>query len=140
MKWWRRSRRSGAARAWDGYEICRSKTDDVQQLLEPFELWEMGKGVLIFKLLLHLMCFGLRAVDACPPACRSSPCALPACRDHDVDVVTLGQYMRPTKRHMPVAEYVTPEAFQAYQQVGRAACCAGCSSPHAAWRLGWAQP
>ena len=33
-----------------------------------------------------------------------------------VDVVTLGQYMRPTKRHMPVAEYVTPEAFAAYQR------------------------
>ena len=33
-----------------------------------------------------------------------------------VDVVTLGQYMRPTKRHMPVAEYVTPEAFQKFQE------------------------
>ena len=33
-----------------------------------------------------------------------------------VDVVTLGQYMRPTKRHMPVSEYVTPESFAAYQQ------------------------
>lgn len=32
-----------------------------------------------------------------------------------VDVVTLGQYMRPTKRHMPVSEYVTPEMFSAYQ-------------------------
>ena len=25
--------------------------------------------------------------------------------------------MRPTKRHMPVAEYVTPEAFEAYKEV-----------------------
>lgn len=32
-----------------------------------------------------------------------------------MDVITLGQYMRPTKRHMPVAEYVTPEAFKRYQ-------------------------
>ena len=31
-------------------------------------------------------------------------------------MVTLGQYMRPTKRHMPVSEYVTPESFAAYQQ------------------------
>ena len=37
-------------------------------------------------------------------------------READVGVVTLGQYMRPTKRHMPVAEYVTPAAFEAYQQ------------------------
>ena len=34
-----------------------------------------------------------------------------------VDVVTLGQYMRPTRRHMAVAEYVTPEAFARYQAV-----------------------
>lgn len=37
-------------------------------------------------------------------------------RDHGVDVVTLGQYMRPTKRHMAVEEFVTPAAFAAYQQ------------------------
>ena len=29
--------------------------------------------------------------------------------------MTLGQYMRPTKRHMAVSEYVTPEAFARYQ-------------------------
>lgn len=33
-------------------------------------------------------------------------------RGAGVDVVTFGQYMRPTKRHMKVAEYVTPEKFQ----------------------------
>ena len=31
-------------------------------------------------------------------------------------MVTLGQYMRPTKRHMAVEEYVTPEMFSAYQE------------------------
>lgn len=36
-----------------------------------------------------------------------------------VDVVTLGQYMRPTKKHMPVAEYVTPAAFDAYARFAR---------------------
>lgn len=35
-----------------------------------------------------------------------------------VDVMTFGQYMRPTKRHMPVSEYVTPEAFEKYQSLG----------------------
>jgi len=40
-------------------------------------------------------------------------------READVDVVTLGQYMRPTKRHMPVSEYVSPEAFDAYAAVAR---------------------
>ena len=33
-----------------------------------------------------------------------------------VDVLTLGQYMRPTKRHMAVAEYVTPDAFAGFQK------------------------
>ena len=47
-------------------------------------------------------------------------------------MVTLGQYMRPTKRHMAVSEYVTPEAFAAYQKVGRGAHsrrCRGLGSP-----------
>ena len=43
--------------------------------------------------------------------------ALRLLRDADVDVVTFGQYMRPTKRHLPVAEYVTPEAFDAYREI-----------------------
>jgi len=37
-----------------------------------------------------------------------------------VDVVTFGQYMRPTKRHMKVAEYVTPEKFAVWKQVAEA--------------------
>ena len=36
-------------------------------------------------------------------------------RAHDVDVVTFGQYMRPTKKHMPVHTYVTPEVFNMWR-------------------------
>ena len=32
------------------------------------------------------------------------------------DVVTFGQYMRPTKRHMKVVEYITPEKFEYWKQ------------------------
>jgi len=35
-----------------------------------------------------------------------------------VDIVTLGQYLRPTKRHMKVSAYVTPAAFDEYRQMG----------------------
>ncbi|KAM7495136.1 hypothetical protein LguiB_029745 [Lonicera macranthoides] len=35
-----------------------------------------------------------------------------------VDVITFGQYMRPSKRHMPVSEYITPEAFENYRTLG----------------------
>lgn len=38
--------------------------------------------------------------------------ALKQLRDANVDVVTFGQYMRPTKRHLKVVEYVIPEKFQ----------------------------
>lgn len=33
-----------------------------------------------------------------------------------VDVVTLGQYLRPTKRHMSVQRYVTPEEFKQWEK------------------------
>jgi lipoyl synthase len=42
--------------------------------------------------------------------------ALKELRRINVDVVTFGQYMRPTKRHMKVEEYVTPEAFEMWRQ------------------------
>ncbi|EPS65537.1 lipoyl synthase, mitochondrial, partial [Genlisea aurea] len=35
-----------------------------------------------------------------------------------VDVMTFGQYMRPSRRHMPVSEYITPEAFETYRILG----------------------
>ncbi|KAK3371945.1 lipoic acid synthetase mitochondrial precursor [Podospora didyma] len=37
-------------------------------------------------------------------------------RKVDVDVVTFGQYMRPTKRHLKVEKYVTPEQFELWRQ------------------------
>ena len=37
-----------------------------------------------------------------------------------VDVVTFGQYMRPTKRHLKVQEYVTPDKFAMWQKEAEA--------------------
>ncbi|KAL8827969.1 MAG: hypothetical protein Q9170_006797 [Blastenia crenularia] len=37
-------------------------------------------------------------------------------RKVDTDVVTFGQYMQPTKRHMPVHTYVTPTVFETWRQ------------------------
>lgn len=39
-------------------------------------------------------------------------------RSHNVDALTLGQYLRPTRRHLPVMEYVHPDTFAEYQQIG----------------------
>ena len=38
-------------------------------------------------------------------------------REVDVDVVTFGQYMRPTKRHMKVDRYVEPAEFDRWKQI-----------------------
>ncbi len=35
-----------------------------------------------------------------------------------VDILTLGQYLQPTVNHLPVARYVTPEAFKEFRQIG----------------------
>ncbi|CAL1696125.1 unnamed protein product [Somion occarium] len=43
--------------------------------------------------------------------------ALKELRKVDVDVVTFGQYMRPTKRHMKVDRYVEPAEFDRWKQV-----------------------
>lgn len=37
-----------------------------------------------------------------------------------VDIVTIGQYLRPTSNHLPVARWVPPERFEAYAAAGRA--------------------
>lgn len=39
-------------------------------------------------------------------------------RKAKVDILTLGQYMQPTKNHLPVVRYVTPEAFARFREFG----------------------
>ncbi|CAM9419815.1 unnamed protein product [Phaeothamnion confervicola] len=41
-------------------------------------------------------------------------------RSAGCDVVTLGQYLRPSKRHLPVREYISPAAFTEWQRVAEA--------------------
>ncbi|CAG5132219.1 unnamed protein product, partial [Candidula unifasciata] len=40
-------------------------------------------------------------------------------RNIDVDCVTLGQYMQPTKRHLKVKEYVHPDKFKYWEEIGQ---------------------
>jgi lipoic acid synthetase len=39
-------------------------------------------------------------------------------REQDVDVATIGQYLQPTRRNLRVAEYVTPERFEQFRDLG----------------------
>ena len=41
-------------------------------------------------------------------------------RAANVDVLTLGQYMQPTRNHLPVVRYVTPDEFKEYREMGLA--------------------
>jgi lipoic acid synthetase len=41
-------------------------------------------------------------------------------RARGVEIVTLGQYLRPTREHEPVRRYVPPEAFTRLEQEARA--------------------
>jgi lipoic acid synthetase len=44
--------------------------------------------------------------------------AMQRLRNADVDVVTIGQYLRPTKRHADVQRYVEPAEFAEYERLG----------------------
>jgi lipoyl synthase len=44
--------------------------------------------------------------------------AMDAARAVGVDIFTLGQYLQPTKRHLPVAEFITPERFEELRRLG----------------------
>jgi lipoic acid synthetase len=37
-------------------------------------------------------------------------------RSVGVDIVSMGQYLQPTSRHLPVKEYVSPEKFDSYKK------------------------
>ena len=58
-------------------------------------------------------------------------------RDCGVDIVTFGQYLQPTPRHLPVQEFVTPEKFEQWRVYGErelgfrcAAACGHSCLPH----------
>lgn len=40
-------------------------------------------------------------------------------REHRVEVLTMGQYLRPTPQHLPVVEYLSPETFDLYGEIAR---------------------
>ena len=46
--------------------------------------------------------------------------ALQDLRANNVDIVTLGQYLRPSDSHIPIDRYVTPEEFRRMKEIGMA--------------------
>jgi lipoic acid synthetase len=39
-------------------------------------------------------------------------------RSVQVDILTLGQYLQPTSKHLPIVEFITPERFDRYREIG----------------------
>ena len=40
-------------------------------------------------------------------------------KSHNCDIMTIGQYLQPTKKHLPVDRYVTLEEFNMYKDEGK---------------------
>ena len=40
-------------------------------------------------------------------------------RAADVDFITIGQYLQPTKKHAKLEKFVTPDEFKAYEKIAR---------------------
>jgi lipoic acid synthetase len=41
-------------------------------------------------------------------------------RAHSVDILTLGQYLRPSPKHLPIVRYVPPVEFEGFREAGKA--------------------
>ncbi|WP_103865694.1 lipoyl synthase [Aquimarina sp. I32.4] len=39
-------------------------------------------------------------------------------RSVNLDVVTIGQYLQPSKKHLPVKQFITPDQFKKYEEIG----------------------
>ncbi len=39
-------------------------------------------------------------------------------RSVDLDIVTIGQYLQPSKKHLPVKQFITPDQFKKYEEIG----------------------
>jgi lipoic acid synthetase len=44
--------------------------------------------------------------------------AMALLRDADVDVLTIGQYLRPSAKHLPLVKYYTPAEFMSLRRIG----------------------
>ena len=40
-------------------------------------------------------------------------------RNANVDIITIGQYLQPSKKHLPVQRFVTPDEFAEYEKIGK---------------------
>ena len=61
----------------------------------------------------------LLAIDLTPESEPEIFQAMDDLREVGVQVLTMGQYLRPSPQHLPVVEYVHPDTFQLYGEIAR---------------------
>ena len=106
-----------------GIEVFAQNVETVERLTHPvrdpragyqqtLDVLAMGKAYRPDVLTKTSLMLGLGETDDEIKQCMDD------LRQHDIDVLTLGQYLQPTKHHLPVARYVSPEAFDHYREWG----------------------
>ena len=40
-------------------------------------------------------------------------------KENNVDIVTIGQYLQPSKKHLPVKSFIDPVQFKKYEEFGK---------------------
>ena len=82
----------------------------------PTALMSHTRITLSSRLISHSLSLSLSPSIALPPSfLLVSP---PDLRDSGVDCITLGQYIQPTKWHLKVKEYIPPEKFKFWEEIG----------------------
>lgn len=89
--------------------VVRDPRAGYQQTLDVLAHAKAHRGDILTKSSLML---GLGETDA------EIQQAMADLRGHGVDVLTLGQYLRPTVNHLPVARWVEPQDFDRYRTIG----------------------
>jgi lipoic acid synthetase len=106
-----------------GLDVFAQNLETVERLTHPvrdpragyqqtLDVLAMGKRAAPDILTKSSLMLGLGETDA------EIYAAMDDLRAHDVDVLTLGQYLRPTVNHLPVARWVPPAMFEAYREAG----------------------
>jgi len=106
-----------------GIEVFAQNVETVERLTHPvrdpragyqqtLDVLAMGKAYRPDVLTKTSLMLGLGETDDEIKQCMDD------LRQHEIDVLTLGQYLQPTKHHLPVARYVSPEAFDDYRECG----------------------
>ena len=106
-----------------GIEVFAQNVETVERLTHPvrdpragyqqtLDVLAMGKAYRPDVVTKTSLMLGLGERDDEVQACMDD------LRQHNIDVLTLGQYLQPTQNHLPVERFVTPDEFEHYREWG----------------------